>query len=158
MSPPRRPKGEHGTTQLGDSPASASRKPAQNRYLALVERIFFARYHKGARELPFVRAELEQAAADLGIPLPKNPGNVLYAQRFRSAMPERVLATQPTGHEWIIELAGRAKYKFSLTKKNRIVPNPSLLNIGIPTTPQKSSSSTSSTTSRRCWQRSATTA
>lgn len=107
-------------------------KPTQNRYQALVERIFFAHYKKGAREIPFVRAEIEQAATDLGIVLPKNQGDVLYALRFRAAMPTKIVETQPTGYEWLIELAGRAQYKFSLAKKNRIVPNANLARIKIP--------------------------
>ena len=41
-------------------------------------------------------------------------------------MPAGIVATQPHGFEWIIELAGRAKYKFGLAKKTRIVPNENL--------------------------------
>jgi hypothetical protein len=106
--------------------------PTQNRYHALIERIFQAHYKKGAKEIPFVRAEIEQAASDLGIDLPKNQGDVIYALRFRTPMPASVIATQPAGYEWIIELAGRAMYKFSLTRKNRIVPNTALARIKIP--------------------------
>ena len=47
-------------------------------------------------------------------------------------MPATVLKTQPAGYEWIIELAGRAKYRFRLAKENRIVPNPKLVTIRIP--------------------------
>lgn len=105
---------------------------SRNRYQALIERIFFAHHKKGVRELPFVRQEIEQAASALGIELPKNQGDVLYALRFRAAMPAKIVATQPSGYEWIIELAGRSKYKFSLAKKNRIIPNESLARIKIP--------------------------
>lgn len=111
---------------------TAHKMPTQNRYQALVERIFFAHYKKGSREIPFIRAEIEQAATDLRIELPKNQGDVLYALRFRTAMPAKIVGTQPPGYEWLIELAGRAKYKFSLAKKNRIVPNPNLTRIKIP--------------------------
>jgi hypothetical protein len=104
----------------------------QNRYHALIEKIFFAHYVEGARALPFERSEIETAADDLGIDLPKNQGDVIYALRFRTPMPKKVIATQPDGYEWIIELAGRAKYRFALAKKNRIVPNPALARIKIP--------------------------
>ncbi len=107
-------------------------EPAQNRYQALIERIFFTHYTKGKTSLPFVRSELKQAASDLGIALPENLGDVIYAIRFRTPMPAKVLATQPEGYEWIIELAGRAQYKFCLAKKNRIVPNELLARIKIP--------------------------
>lgn len=104
----------------------------QSRYAALIEKIFFDHYTKGKKELAFVRPELKQAAKDLDIELPDNLGDVLYSMRFRTPMPSTVLATQPAGYEWIIELAGRAKYVFRLAKKNRIVPNPSLATIRIP--------------------------
>jgi len=110
--------------------------PAQNRYHALIERIFLAHYRKGAKQIPFVRSEIEQAASDLGIDLPKNQGDVIYALRFRTPMPASVIATQPAGYEWIIELAGRAQYKFSLTRKNRIVPNTALARIKTPAATQ----------------------
>jgi len=104
----------------------------QNRYHALIERIFFSHYKKGAKEFAFVREEIEHAATALGIKLPKNLGDVIYALRFRTPMPAKVLATQPVGYEWIIELAGKAQYKFALAKKNRIVPNQALVRIKIP--------------------------
>lgn len=104
----------------------------QSRYAALIEKIFFAHYTRGAKELAFVRPELKQAAKDLDIVLPDNLGDVLYSMRFRTSMPTSVLDTQPAGYEWIIELAGRAKYIFRLAKRNRIVPNPSLATIRIP--------------------------
>jgi len=115
----------------GDSKTGVSQR-SQNRYQALIERIFFAHYEKGARELPFVRDEIKRAAKDLGVELPENLGDVIYALRFRTPMPAQVIATQPAGYEWLIELAGRAQYKFSLAKKSRIVPNPALARIRIP--------------------------
>ena len=47
-------------------------------------------------------------------------------------MPERVAATQPDEMEWVIELAGRARYRFSLVKVNRILPRKDLVTIDIP--------------------------
>ncbi|CAH2789820.1 MAG: hypothetical protein CBARDMAM_2664 [uncultured Caballeronia sp.] len=52
--------------------------------------------------------------------------------RFRVPMPARIIATQPDGREWIIELVGRAKYRFRLATANRILPNPNLAVIRIP--------------------------
>jgi len=107
-------------------------KATQNRYAALIEKIFFDRYKKGERALDFVRPDLKQAATDLSIVLPDNLGDVIYSMRFRTPMPTSVLETQPEGFEWIIELAGRAMYRFRLAKKSRIVPNPNLARIRIP--------------------------
>lgn len=103
-----------------------------NRYGSLIEKIFFDRYEVGATSLDFSREDIEDAAADLDIKLPKNLGDVLYSFRFRSALPDRIVATQPEGMEWVIELAGRALYKFSLVKANRVLPRDDLVRTDIP--------------------------
>lgn len=36
-----------------------------NRYTRILERIFFAHFKKGATSVPFIREEIESAAADL---------------------------------------------------------------------------------------------
>ena len=105
---------------------------SQNRYHALIEKVFFDNRLEGATSFEFKRTDFEDAAKILGIALPKNVGDVLYATRFRIPMPASVLKTQPEGYEWLIELAGRAKYRFCLRKKNRILPNPNLSRIRVP--------------------------
>ena len=57
---------------------------------------------------------------------------MLYSFRFRNALPSQIVATQPDGMEWVIELAGRALYKFSLVKANRVLPREDLVRIDIP--------------------------
>lgn len=106
--------------------------PSANRYQALLEKIFLDRFRKGLTQIVFERAALEQAAAALAIKLPKNLGDIIYAQRYRIPMSGRILATQPKGMEWVIEGAGRAQYVFKLVPINRIVPNPALAAIKIP--------------------------
>ena len=93
-----------------------------NRYHAVLLKIFFDKFTPGQTDLPFLRTDLEVAAHELGIDLPKNLGDVIYSARYRSPLPEQILATQSEGMEWIIEGAGRAKYKFRLAKINRIAP------------------------------------
>jgi len=105
---------------------------ALNRYGSLIEKIFFDRHEVGAVSLDFSREDIEDAATDLGIKLPKNLGDVLYSFRFRNALPDRIVATQPEGMEWVIELAGRALYKFSLVKANRVLPRDDLVRTDIP--------------------------
>jgi hypothetical protein len=107
--------------------------PAQlNRYQAIIDKIFFDGYTDGATEVPFLRTDIEKAADDLGIKLPKNLGDVLYSVRYRTPLPARVLATQPEGLEWIIEGTGRAQYAFKLVTLTRIKPNETLAKISIP--------------------------
>lgn len=108
-----------------------AKQPSQNRYQALIEKIFVDRY-EGDDVVPFDREDLEIAAVELGIDLPKNLGDVIYAIRYRIDMPEAVLEHQPDGMEWIIEGAGRAKYEFRLVRLNRVVPNEALITIDIP--------------------------
>lgn len=102
------------------------------RYHRLIEKIFFDGYSSGTTQIPFERQALKLAAVDLGIQLPDNLGDVIYSLRFRVPMPESILATQPEGLEWIIELVGRSKYRFRLASANRILPNPHLAVIRIP--------------------------
>lgn len=103
-----------------------------NRYEALIEKIFFDRYSHGATELEFARTDIEDAAEVLDIKLPKNLGDVIYAFRFRVTFPQSIVDTQPVGMEWVIELAGRAVYKFRLVKINRVLPREDLMTIDIP--------------------------
>lgn len=105
---------------------------ALNRYGSLIDKVFFDRYKEGAKSLDFTREDIETAASALSIKLPKNLGDVLYSFRFRNALPDRIVATQPEGMEWVIELAGRALYKFSLVKANRVLPREDLVRIDIP--------------------------
>jgi len=107
-------------------------KPRSNRYQALIEKIFFDHYADGLREILFERDELIKAAKKLRVVLPKNLGDVIYALRFRIAMPAKVAASQPTGYEWIIEGVGRAQYAFRLAKVSRIIPNENLVTIKVP--------------------------
>lgn len=104
----------------------------QSRYAQLIEKIFFDRYVDGAASVEFLRNDIELAAEDLRIKLPKNLGDVIYAFRFRADFPESIIKLQPEGMEWQIELAGRSKYRFSLVKISRIIPNQFLVSIEIP--------------------------
>lgn len=103
-----------------------------SRYARLVEAIFFDHYAEGVTAFEFERNELESQAAVLAIGLPKNLGDVIYSFRFRNPLPERVLATQPEGQEWIIEGAGHGRYRFRLVSANRVQPREDLVRIAIP--------------------------
>lgn len=112
--------------------ASSSEDRNHNRYKALIEKIFFDGYRKGKTEFGFERDKLVTSAKALGIDLPKNLGDVVYSIRYRTPMPEKVLATQPKGMEWIIEGAGRSQYVFKLVRISRLIPNKDLVTIKVP--------------------------
>lgn len=103
-----------------------------NRYRALVEKIFFDHYTGAETAFIFTRQEIKDAARELDIALPDNLGDVIYSFRFRTVLPERIVATQPEGMEWVIELAGRSQYRFALVRINRIRPREDMVEIAIP--------------------------
>jgi hypothetical protein len=105
---------------------------SENRYKALLRKIFMDRYNQGATEVPFKRTDIEVAAEQLSIQGAKNIGDVIYSVRYRTPMPDEILATQPDGMEWIIEGMGRSQYAFKLVRINRIEPNSALVKIKIP--------------------------
>jgi len=109
-----------------------SRPRAPNRYQAIISRVFADHHTAGATEFEFTRNEFVAIAKDLGIELPKNVGDVVYSFRYRNELPEGILRTAVGDLEWIIEGAGRARYRFKLVRLNRIVPREELLTIKVP--------------------------
>lgn len=103
-----------------------------NRYSRLLEHIFFKHYVEGAREVSFERDELESAAKQLGIKLPKNLGDIVYSFRYRSALPQTILDTAPSGEHWLIRPAGSGKYRFESTTQTPLAPNPAYAETKIP--------------------------
>lgn len=101
-------------------------------YRKIIAKIFADHYATGLTEFVFLRPEIIAAKDLLAPDLELNPGDVPYSFRYRQPLPETILATQPIGMEWIIEGAGRSKYRFKLVKFNRILPRPDILTIGIP--------------------------
>lgn len=103
-----------------------------NRYEAVVADIFTRYFKPGATVVSFSREELVTTAANLGIAVPKNLGDVLYSFRYRNPLPQEILRTQPAQMEWVIEGSGRGLYEFRLVPINRISPNENLVTIKIP--------------------------
>lgn len=110
----------------------AERGKSKNRYEAIIEKIFKNHFASGVKNFSFDRGEIEAVAKQLKIKLPKNQGDLIYAFRYRTQLPDAVRKTTPAGYEWIIEPAGRAKYSFKQVKINRIVPRPELITIKVP--------------------------
>ena len=104
----------------------------KNRYVQLIESIFLEKYKEGDTEISFKRDEIVQMAERLGIKLPKNLGDVVYSFRYRANLPETITAKAKEGFEWIIRAAGRAQYKFVLTKEANFLPNSNLAKTKIP--------------------------
>lgn len=103
-----------------------------NRYEILIRKIFSSHYKPGIREFEFHREEIERFAKSLKVALPKNLGDLIYSFRYRTPLPEAIRNTAPTGSEWVIEAAGRSKYRFVLTPLARLIPNQDLIEIKVP--------------------------
>ncbi len=79
----------------------------QNRYSAIIEKIFHSKFKCRMHELDFEREDIERFARQLKLTLPKNIGDLIYSFRFRSALPLSIQATAPKGKTWVIRLVGR---------------------------------------------------
>jgi hypothetical protein len=104
----------------------------QNRYAAIIERIFKSRFKPGLTELEFAREEMVEVARQLRVDLPKNLGDLVYSFRYRSALPQSIQAAAAPGKTWIIRPAGQAKYRFVLVPDIPLVPNKSLAETKVP--------------------------
>ena len=103
-----------------------------NRYQALIEKVFFDHFEAGMTEFEFLREELEEGAAALGFARVKNIGDVPYSFRYRNKLPDSILDTQFEDREWIIEGAGKGRYRFRLVRQTRIAPRADRVVIDIP--------------------------
>lgn len=106
--------------------------PKLNRYQQIMDYIFFRYYNDGDREVPFERADMERAAQELGIQLPKNLGDIPYTFRYRGLLPESIRAKAPAGEDWIIRPSGRSRYRFVATTVVNITPHEMLAETKVP--------------------------
>jgi hypothetical protein len=103
-----------------------------NRYQRIVEQVFANHYQPETTEFEFTREEFAAVAGSLGIVPPKNLGDLPYAFRYRLELPEAIRETAAAGREWVIEGAGRGRYRFKQVRLHRIVPRKELLTIKVP--------------------------
>ena len=99
---------------------------AQNRYSAIIEAIFHAKFQQGQRQVDFEREDISMYASRLNIELPRNLGDVIYSFRYRTQLPDSIRNTAPDKETWIIRGAGRSKYRFELVSDIPLTPNPNL--------------------------------
>ena len=104
----------------------------KTRYSDLIARIFEKKYKSGAHQVAFERTDFVSTAAELGIDLPLNLGDIVYSFRYRTALPSSIVDTAPVGNEWVIRPVGQARYQFSLTDLARFLPNTQLVETKIP--------------------------
>ncbi len=83
-------------------------------YVPIILHVFRKHWKKDAKRFEFHRDELVEAAKALGVDRPDNLGDVIYSFKFRRTLPEEIVKTAPKGKAWIIEGAGRSRYRFRL--------------------------------------------
>ena len=103
----------------------------KSRYSSLIEAIFLDKYHEGDTVVPFQRDDLVKYSAKLGMPVPKNIGDVLYSFRYRAKMPDAIVAKAPENKQWVITGVGSASYVFKLCNMSNVLPNPAFEEIPI---------------------------
>jgi hypothetical protein len=101
-------------------------------YSQIITHIFAAHYKPGDKEVVFDREEIVDAAKKLGLPRPKNVGDVVYSFRFRKAFPETIKKSAPEGLEWILRKAGASTYRLVLAARWSVVPDPHRSVIKVP--------------------------
>jgi len=105
---------------------------AQNRYAAIIERIFHSKFSAGMREVDFERDDIVRVAQQLRIQLPKNLGDVVYSFRYRTPLPKSIRSKAGKGQAWIIRPAGKAKYRFALVPYRPISPSDTMATTKVP--------------------------
>lgn len=93
-------------------------------YVPIVVHVFRKYWTKGTEKFEFHRDELVEAAESLGIERPDNLGDVIYSFKFRRDLPAEILEAAPKGKAWIIEGAGRSRYRFRLVDVGGVTIEP----------------------------------
>lgn len=106
--------------------------PVPNRYAQILSRIFLSRHRAGDAEVAFEREDMERAAQELGIKLPKNLGDVVYSFRYRVSLPPEIQALAPEDKAWIIRPAGRSRYPFVAVENRPLTASPLMAETKIP--------------------------
>ena len=97
-----------------------------SKYDDIIEHVFLVNFQENAREVPFSREELVEAASHLGLQRPRNIGDIPYSFRYRRNLPNSVTGTAPEGCEWVIRGAGVGQYRFDAVPVLDLTPNASL--------------------------------
>ncbi|MGH9793896.1 MAG: endonuclease [Candidatus Acidiferrales bacterium] len=101
-------------------------------YDQIIERIFHSKHKAGVTQIDFARDEIVLACQRLGVPPPKNLGDLIYSYRHRAILPPSIRETAPKGQAWVIRGTGRAKYRFALITDRPLVPSVNLAATKVP--------------------------
>ena len=103
-----------------------------NVYASILEEIFFSKFREGMTQVDFERSDIPLAAGRRGVKVPSNVGDVIYAARYRNAIPESILNMATPGHEWTVPGRGSGHYSFVLSTPTRLAPNEHMATTKVP--------------------------
>jgi hypothetical protein len=101
-------------------------------YRSVVLGLFEKHYEGKGQPFDFAQKEYDAICAEKGVPKIGNKPDLVYQYRFRRPLPPEIEAEQPQGRKWVIELAGKGKYRFVLRKLKWITPTEGLIEIKVP--------------------------
>lgn len=113
---------------------------SNNRYSAILLEVFSPvltgaisiEHIMGGAGFEFPRVAITAAAVKLGVVLPKNLGDIVYAFRYRAEFPSAIRDLAPAGKKWIIAGAGRSKYLARIIDDVCVSPSEALAPIKMP--------------------------
>jgi len=120
---------------MSDSSNSAEndvKKKEDGRYVKTIETLFKSKYKAGMKRVPFQRKDFLEVAKELGFENIKNLGDIVYAFRYRRAMPKLISETAPEGYGWALLGTGDATYEFRLVAPPRLTASKHKTEIKIP--------------------------
>jgi len=104
----------------------------ESTYDQIIRRVFRNNHGAGGENVPFERHEIEHAAEELGVDVPKNLGDVVYAFKYRKELPSFIQEKAPENMNWVLVGRGSAQYAFELRAEARIQPDDMLVVANIP--------------------------
>lgn len=102
----------------------------KNKYAAIISEIFKRHHKQGCTSFEFSREEMDEIASEMAIV--SNLGDAIYTFRYRTKLPKEIVQSAKSGYEWIIEGAGRSKYRMIQKPIQSLEPQSNRLAIKIP--------------------------
>jgi hypothetical protein len=112
------------------APVSEAKK--EQIYRTVVLGLFENHYKGKGQPFDFAQREYDAICKEKGVPQIGNKPDLVYQYRFRRPLPPEIEAEQSGGKKWVIELAGKGKYRFALLKLKWLTPTEGLVEIKIP--------------------------
>jgi len=117
---------------MSKTKAPASQVQKEKIYRTVVLGLFEKHYKGKGDPFDFAQNEYDAICRVKGVPQIGNKPDLVYQYRFRRPLPPEIEAEQPKGRKWVIELAGKGKYRFVLRKLKWITPTEGLVEIKVP--------------------------